>query len=84
MNDGIQKLFKHLLGCPESGDILHDEGQQEHQSAADSDGREYPDVKHWVLIGGWKLEASSDERQVSAGQRVMVGDRAQVTGGEHR
>ena len=64
MDDGVQKLLEHLLGSPESGDVLHDEGQKENQSAANSDGCKDPDVEHRVFVGRWKLEILGNERHV--------------------
>ena len=64
VDDGVQKLLEHLLGSPESGDVLHDEGQKEDQPAANSDGCKDPDVKHWVFVGRWKLEILGNERHV--------------------
>ena len=62
MYDGIQKLFEHFLGSPESRSVLYDEGQKEDKPTANSYGCEDPHVEYWVLIGRWKLEILGNER----------------------
>lgn len=44
MDDGVQKLFKHPPGSPETGKVLYDKRQKENQPAANSNGCEYSDV----------------------------------------
>ena len=83
MDDGIQKLFEHLLGSPESSDILHDKGQKEDKSTTNSDGRKDPHVENWVRIGRWELEILSNERHVYVGQRMVVRGWVQVMEGGH-
>ena len=64
MDNGVQKLFEHLLGGPESSGVLYHEGQKKNHSAANSDGCEDPDVEHWVFVGRRKVEIFGDERHV--------------------
>ena len=50
VDDGIQKLLKHLLRSSNSGGILCDKGRKEDQSTADPNGRKHPNVKRGVFI----------------------------------
>ena len=84
MDDGIQKLFEHPLGSPESCSILDDKGQKEDKSAANSDGRKDPHVEYWVCIGRWKLEILGNERHVGVRQSMVVSGWIQVMEGGHR
>ena len=84
MDDGIQKLFEHLLGSPEGRGVLHDEGQKQDKPTANSDGRKDPHVEYWVLICRWKLEILGDERHVGMHQSMVVSGRVQVMEGGHR
>jgi len=72
MDDGVQKLPEHLLGSPESGDVLHNEGQKEDQPAANSNGCKDPDVEHGVFVRRGKLEILGNERHVGVHQRMVV------------
>jgi hypothetical protein len=83
VDDGIQKLLKHLPGSPESSDILDDKGRKEDQPAADSDGCKYSNVKHGMFIRRWKFEVLSNECGVRVCQYVVVSGWVQVVGGGH-
>ena len=72
VDNGIQELLKHPLGSPESGKILDDEGQKEDKTATDSDGCEYPDVKHRVFISRRELDVLCSERHVRVRQYMVV------------
>ena len=84
VNDGIQKLFEHLLGSPESRGILHDEGQKQDKPTADSNGRKDSHVEYWVLICRRKLEILGYKRHVGMHQSMVVSGRVQVMEGGHR
>lgn len=83
MDDGIQKLFEHLLGSPESRGVLYDEGQKEDEPATNSNGRKDSHVEHWVLVCRWKFEILNNERHVGVRQSMIVSGRTQVMEGGH-
>jgi len=76
-------LFEHLLGSPESGSVLDDEGQEEDKPAANSNGCKDSDVEDWVFVGRWKLEVLSNERHIGMRQRMVVSSWVQVMEGGH-
>lgn len=83
VDDCIQKLLEHLLGSPESSNVLDDKGGKEDQPAADSDSCKHPNVKHRMFIGRWKFEVLSNECHVRVCQCMVVSGGVQVVGGRH-
>ena len=81
--DSIQKLLEQLLRSLKSSGVLHDKGQKGDQPASNPDGRKYPDVEHWLFVGGWKLKALNNGRYVEVRECVMMNGWVQVMGYGH-